>query len=146
MKWMIKKGEYITEQTKLVTDISQVWFAGDNKKDLLVLYACSENDPPMYKHDHSESCLLQRLPGMTLTLLGIEPIGELHYDFEDLDFGALPTKIIDGRRAYYVTYSVEIHMGHKSGALVYKVVSKGEAIGKATLNFNEVEANVKGSS
>ena len=73
------------------------------------------------------------------TNLGFEFIGAVDYDFEDLDMSLCPTKIIDGRRTYYISYNVEILLGDKRGMLVVKVVSKGEEIGNATLDFNRLE-------
>lgn len=68
------------------------------------------------------------------------------YDLEDLDFSRFPTKIINGRRAYYISYDVEVHMGSKQGTLIFKLVSYNEEIGTATLDFNKLETTSTGNA
>lgn len=47
--------------------------------------------------------------------------------------------MIRGQRGYLIDFAVQIHLGDERGTLVFKVVSKGEEIGKAVLEFSQME-------
>lgn len=134
MSWEIKKGNYVTEQTKLKHALCTTWSVGAKKEGTVKLYASSLEEAPalLCQNGMFTTVLLSQ----RLMFIGNDHIGDINYDFEDLDMSRFQTKVINGRRAYKVKFTLEIYLGHKQGTLAFKVVSQGEEIGSATIEFH----------
>jgi hypothetical protein len=141
MDWQINKGDYVTEQTKISMTLFNMWYVGTTKSQKITLFACDADKAPKYERERRMYPMFEETPTGCVAdnISGIEAIGVLYYDFEDLDMSLHMTKMIDGRRAYRIDYHVEVHLGDKSGALIFKVVSNGDEIGKVDIDFNKME-------
>lgn len=138
ISWKIKKGDYITEQTKISSELSVIWFVGTEKRGTVELYASSTNTPSKYL----SSGKFPRHYGIisrVLMLTGDDHIGNVSYDFEDLDMSMFETKLVKKRRAYRVDLTLEVYLGHQQGTLAFKLLSQGEEVGNATLSFSQLE-------
>ncbi|KAI9890244.1 MAG: hypothetical protein M1814_004279 [Vezdaea aestivalis] len=117
MRWVIRKGDPVFEDTYRTKDFREVFYAEDKFKAYLSIYSCGDDDAPE-KYNRR-----------------VQKMGEIAFDFTGVDRTKIENKTRNGRDMFKFDCRAEVVFRPIDGVLRFRVTRGGEEFGVATINY-----------
>ncbi|KAL4919680.1 hypothetical protein BDW62DRAFT_199691 [Aspergillus aurantiobrunneus] len=121
MEWLIAKGQKYSHGYTNSIDLSYFHDEWAPPKYSVKFYACQQKHAPERVDD-----------------FGVSEIGEIVVDFTNTDLAKFYSKIVNGWKMYKLDYELQVVFGAQEGVLKFTATSRGQTIGRASINFDAV--------
>ncbi|KAI9736755.1 MAG: hypothetical protein M1834_000959 [Cirrosporium novae-zelandiae] len=119
VSWKFPKGDILTRDTINTIHISRDHYQQDDKHFSATLVSCNSEEAPDYFSDER-----------------VEVVGKLDVDFREVNLANLESTVDKNScKVWEFCYEVQVTIGDKTGALLFKAFHSGKEFGKTSIRY-----------